>query len=190
MVNNNNLVPKENIVKTEEVREINNKVPSFEEFMESYESEKGVVESYENEFKSYDDISITKGYGPCSGYSCSYPDNVRFYLKIGFSHSFVFTEKWTASGRDIFHWTTMENIEQARSVLRKFESRTEEMGHYAVEEKGGAWNPCPRVTSDSWEKQREIMLKLKNYIGSHERGNEVYDLIDFSGNGGCSGVIM
>jgi len=43
----------------------------------------------------------------------------------------------------------------------------------------------------SKERQREIMLKLENLIDSHERGNKVYDILDFKkrDDGGCS-VIM
>jgi len=65
MTNNNNLIPKENLAKVEEVREINNETPSFEEFMKTYESDKEVVDSYEFEVDSYGDIR-TKGtyYGP------------------------------------------------------------------------------------------------------------------------------
>jgi len=67
MTNNNNLIPKENFKKVEEVREIDSKyeTPSFEEFMKTYESDEGIIESYEDEFKSYGDIRI-KGtyYGP------------------------------------------------------------------------------------------------------------------------------
>jgi hypothetical protein len=40
---------KENYKKVEEVREIDNKVPSFEEFMETYEFDERVAESYEDE---------------------------------------------------------------------------------------------------------------------------------------------
>jgi len=62
--NNNNLIPKENFKKVEEVREVNNEIPSYEEFMKIYEN-KETVGSYENEFNSYDDIRV-KGtyYGP------------------------------------------------------------------------------------------------------------------------------
>jgi len=61
MTKNNIYLPKENIPKTEEVREMDNKyeIPSFEEFMKTYE------ESNLN----YDDlrggdIGTPKGYGP------------------------------------------------------------------------------------------------------------------------------
>ena len=65
MTNNNNLIPKENYKKVEEVREINAETPSFEEFMKTYEGEKSVIDSYEFEVDSYGDIRI-KGtyYGP------------------------------------------------------------------------------------------------------------------------------
>jgi len=55
---------KENYKKVEEIREINNEYPSFGEFMKTYEVDKRVVESYENEIKSYGDIGVEKGYGP------------------------------------------------------------------------------------------------------------------------------
>ena len=66
--NNNNLIPKENYKKVEEVREIDNKyeIPSFEEFMKTYE--------YDN--VNYDDLTFSdisdkgKGYGPCKKDGC------------------------------------------------------------------------------------------------------------------------
>jgi hypothetical protein len=65
--NNNNLIPKENYKKVEEVREIDNKyeVPSFEEFMKTYEYDEGAVDNYDLEVDSYSDIRV-KGtyYGP------------------------------------------------------------------------------------------------------------------------------
>ena|SRR6185295_12008088 len=65
MTNNNNLIPKENFKKVEEVREIKNEVPSFEEFMKTYNENKEVVDSYESEFDSYGDISVRGTYyGP------------------------------------------------------------------------------------------------------------------------------
>jgi hypothetical protein len=66
--NNNNLLPKENYKKVEEVREINNEVPSFEEFMKTYESDGNL---------NYDDLTFSdisdkgKGYGPCTNSYCS-----------------------------------------------------------------------------------------------------------------------
>jgi len=46
--NNINLIAKENYKQVEEVREIENKVPTFEEFMKSYESDGNV---------NYDDLN-------------------------------------------------------------------------------------------------------------------------------------
>jgi hypothetical protein len=67
MPNNNNLIPRENKAQVEEVREIDNKyeIPSFEEFMKTYEGEEGVVDNYDLEVDSYGDIRV-KGtyYGP------------------------------------------------------------------------------------------------------------------------------
>ena len=51
---NNNLLPKENYKKVEIVQELKNEyqVPSFEEFMENYEFDERIVESYEEEAKA------------------------------------------------------------------------------------------------------------------------------------------
>jgi hypothetical protein len=65
--NNNNLLPKENYKKVEEVREIDSKyeIPSFEEFMKSYQEDEKTIDSYNLEVDSYGDIRV-KGtyYGP------------------------------------------------------------------------------------------------------------------------------
>jgi len=57
---NENIIPK-----TETVYELKNEVPSFEEFMKNYNENKETVDSYENEFESYEDMRV-KGtyYGP------------------------------------------------------------------------------------------------------------------------------
>jgi len=48
MTKNNIYLPKENLAKVEEVREINNEVPSFEEFIKTYESDDNL---------NYDDLN-------------------------------------------------------------------------------------------------------------------------------------
>lgn len=58
------LIPKENKVQIEEVREIENEYPTYEEFMKNYEIDKKVSESYANELGSYSDIAIPQIYGP------------------------------------------------------------------------------------------------------------------------------
>ena len=63
MVNNNNL-----IAKVEEIHEIKDEIPSYEEFMKIYQSDDKVTASYESEINAYDDLGIEKGYGPCRGY--------------------------------------------------------------------------------------------------------------------------
>jgi hypothetical protein len=63
MTGNNNQIPIEvNKKPFETVYELKNEIPSFEEFMESYESDGSL---------NYDDLSSgsvgeTKGYGPCN----------------------------------------------------------------------------------------------------------------------------
>lgn len=62
---------KENYKKAEEVREIENEIPSYEEFLKNYNTDEKVNDSYENELNSYGDIGIAKGFGPC--YVCNKP---------------------------------------------------------------------------------------------------------------------
>lgn len=63
-------LPKENLVKTEEVRELTNEYPSFEEFTRTYEYNEHIANSYEDEYQAQG-----KGVGPCRntlcGCSCS-----------------------------------------------------------------------------------------------------------------------
>lgn len=70
MVNNN----LNNIVKVEEIREINNEVPSYEEFLKTWKKDERVSASYESEINAYGELG--KGYGPCPD-GCSSGD----YLK-------------------------------------------------------------------------------------------------------------
>lgn len=65
MVNEKNINLIENKkTQVEEVREIDYKVPSFEEFMKGYEENEKMNNSYENEFDSYRDIRVNRSYGP------------------------------------------------------------------------------------------------------------------------------
>jgi hypothetical protein len=69
MTNNNNLKSiLENKKPFELVQELDNKykVPSFEEFMKTYESDKTVENSYKSEINV-----LEKGYGPCASSYCS-----------------------------------------------------------------------------------------------------------------------
>jgi hypothetical protein len=66
MVNNNNninLIAKENFKQVAEVREIENQIPSYEEFLKGYESDGKVDESYNFEVDSYKDIRVEKKFG-------------------------------------------------------------------------------------------------------------------------------
>jgi len=76
MVNNNGIPIEVNKKPFETVYEIKNEVPSFEEFMKSYENDGNL---------NYDDLSggsvgEVKGYGPC--YVCDEPTRWT-YLKVG-----------------------------------------------------------------------------------------------------------
>jgi len=64
MKNNNNLIT-ENKAPIEIVQELKPEYQTYEEFIETYQADEKLNESYENEFDSYDDLVI-KGtsYGP------------------------------------------------------------------------------------------------------------------------------
>lgn len=68
----NTYLPKDNIPKIEEVREVENQIPTYEEFLKNYQADQEVSESYENELNSYGDIGVSKGFGPC--YVCQKPE--------------------------------------------------------------------------------------------------------------------
>ena len=76
--NNNNLIPKENFKKVEEIREIKNEIPTYEEFLKTYENDGKVNYADLNG----DEVGESKGYGPCmnswcgcdcSSFSCNCP---------------------------------------------------------------------------------------------------------------------
>jgi hypothetical protein len=56
------------------------RVPSFEEFMKSYERDEKI--NYAD--LGYSDIVDSKGYGPCEYSGCSHSSSVRFYVRMGF----------------------------------------------------------------------------------------------------------
>jgi len=71
---------KENYKKVEEIREIKNEIPTYEEFLRNYQADQEVSESYENELNSYNDIGVSKGFGPCR---ICYKDTQWMNLHIG-----------------------------------------------------------------------------------------------------------
>lgn len=46
------------------VQEVNNEIPSYEEFMKTYQEDGKAIDSYNGEFDSYGDIRVVKCYGP------------------------------------------------------------------------------------------------------------------------------
>lgn len=71
MVKDNNGIPIEvNKKPVETVYEMKNEFPTYEEFMKTYEVDERVADSYNSVFESYESISESKGYGPCSDYRC------------------------------------------------------------------------------------------------------------------------
>jgi len=54
---------KEILPKVEEIRQIKDEIPSYEEFLKNWKKDKRVQASYESEFNASDGLG--KGYGPC-----------------------------------------------------------------------------------------------------------------------------
>ena len=98
MVNNNQIPIEVNKKPFETVYEIKNEtqsvvgdqIPSFEEFMESYEGDERVNESYSDEIKSYGDMGMPKNFDPC--YTCSCYNSFSIVLKSewGADHQYFF----------------------------------------------------------------------------------------------------
>jgi hypothetical protein len=60
-----NIIPKDNIPKIEEIREVDNKIPTYEEFVKNYQVDQTVSDSYESEIANYINIGTSKVSGPC-----------------------------------------------------------------------------------------------------------------------------
>jgi len=71
---------KENYKKVEEVRKIENEIPSYEEFLNNYNQEQINYEDL-----TYENISSSKGFGPCSWGN----SNCECYLSEGFIPLYV-----------------------------------------------------------------------------------------------------
>jgi hypothetical protein len=54
-----NIIPKDNIPKIYEVREVENQIPTYEEFLKTYQQEQVNYEDL-----TYKDINSNKSYGP------------------------------------------------------------------------------------------------------------------------------
>ena len=157
MTNNNNLIPKENIAQIEEVREINTEIPSFEEFMKTYESDGNL--NYADLNGS--DIGTQKGYGPCDK-SCEtvITDNgnvvytsigiVRFHLKIECFN-------WNGGGGTLY----TDNIEGALRHAHRLED-----GHYS---------------SVSSEVERKCATLIREAVRHYDRGNKVVGYVRVKG---------
>jgi hypothetical protein len=107
------MVIENQIPKTETVAELKDeyKVPSFEEFMETYESDDNL---------NYDDLSgggigEAKGYGPCNGSGCR--NNKPFDLYIGFQNN-EFRLKYSGDSREYDHIMS-NSVDFTRRILNR-----------------------------------------------------------------------
>ncbi|MCE8162783.1 MAG: hypothetical protein I3273_01560 [Candidatus Moeniiplasma glomeromycotorum] len=90
-----NIIPKENLPKIVEVREIESEIPSYEEFAKSYQQEKVNYEDL-----SYSDISSSKVSGPCS-YANS---NCTCYASQGYAPLRTACPASGCSNRSVANW--------------------------------------------------------------------------------------
>lgn len=102
MLKNTYLV-KPNYKKVEEVREIENQIPTYEEFLKNYQTDQVVNDSYDNEFNSYDDIGVNKGYGSCAWRNSQYGErwtNLRIPCPVsGCGNRSVINQTHTCGGQ-------------------------------------------------------------------------------------------
>jgi len=152
MVNNSNLIPKENIAKIEEIREINNEIPSYEEFMKTYENDEQVKASYLDEINSYGDLGVEKGYGPCN--SCSGSNrNLNFELAITLLNCI-------GDGKGC----TVCNVDSARKQARNIVAKT------------GHWTNF-FYSHFSQGDRKKLSDKINGKINYHREGNAVNESV-------------
>ncbi|KLL01634.1 MAG: hypothetical protein MRERC_12c027 [Mycoplasmataceae bacterium RC_NB112A] len=141
--------------------EIVQEVPRWEEFEKNWQA--GEKANYAD--LRHSDIGDTKGYGPCEYSDCPYSS--RFFSKI------VFKRNWHFKLPDGYRWRLVfNNVQEAHDRLRSFERDESIVDDDDMKETEAAKN-----------KKREAMIKIQDYIDSHERGERVYEpKLDLSGN--------
>jgi len=172
MVNNENIIPK-----TETIYELKEKceIPSFEEFMKTYERDERV---------NYDDlsgggISEVKGYGPCltSG-GCPYSTSLQ--VKISTRGGLWWGRRRSASGTDPFpasDWKWNSDNSYLYTSILKLDSISQAENAISWIDQGALYTVNVFGIIDNHE--REIKNKLREAIEKHERGESVsmdYDL--------------
>ncbi|CAG8625560.1 950_t:CDS:2, partial [Ambispora leptoticha] len=123
MPNNNNLIPKENHKKVEEVREIKNQIPSFEEFLNNYSQEQVNYDDL-----THNDISSSKGYGPChySNADCT------CYASQGFMQLYIpCPAVGCSSNRSAYTWLHSKN-----GYLMTFTGQNDDCGVLLISSQG------------------------------------------------------
>ena len=112
------LIPKENYQKIEEVREIESKIPSFEEFMKSYESDGSL---------NYDDLSSggeVRGYGPMPRHQCQL--QIQKQLPESAYILFVETMAWLEKYVELTYKNGFSDWENPKRNIYEYSKRIEE----------------------------------------------------------------
>lgn len=134
----------------------------------------------------YEDVSSSKGYGPCFEYNCrcnkqqlldqivqlqrkvaNAPDSASFNLTISISQARLWNFHFKESGSSRFDTLYMSSIEEARNTLSKLE-------------RGSLWvvNASNMgSTKPATHKKGEIEGRIRDYIRQYERGQSINENI-------------
>jgi hypothetical protein len=122
MVNKNNLATQiKNKKPFEIVQEVNNKIPTYEEFLKTYNANEEVNESYNFELDSYKDIRVEKRSGPMPLYRDVAPFMAEFppdRASAWFYQDNLFREKNGTVSKTL----SLHGIDEMREALRKLEA--------------------------------------------------------------------
>jgi len=132
----------------------------------------------------YEDISSSKGYGPCFEYNCrctreqlvrqisqlqdklyNAPTTASFNLTIRISQARGFNFHFKDSSGNYYDYIQMWSIEDARNKLSQLQSDSLKVSNAA-----GA-----TFTTPAKHKKEEVVNKLRDYIRQYERGQSVND---------------
>jgi hypothetical protein len=98
-----------------------NQIPTFEEFMKTYENDISVIKSYEREMESYNNVGTKKVGGPMyhGGSNSGNQFSIEYKFDHGGRNEKLFFE---VSGRYTNVWNISGNLWKLRDELRKLEN--------------------------------------------------------------------
>jgi len=109
---NENFIPK-----VEEIREIKTEIPTYEEFMKTYQSDKAVINGFESEINS-----LERGYGPMYNSSTSFTNrNPLITFAYGRNNFNNYQFEISGSYYEYTNVLKIYNLSDARNYLRRLE---------------------------------------------------------------------